>query len=95
MENILVIFGLTMLGIIFISICNVICFLIGARAFQNVRRDEEIKLPNMNPVEIVKEHIIENREKREADKEKLRDRIMLDNINNYTGDGTGQKDIPS
>lgn len=91
MEYILLI--LTISGIVTIS--NVACFLIGARAFQNVHRGEEIKLPNINPVDVVKERIEERREKREAEKEQERINIMLENINNYKGDSTGQKDIPS
>lgn len=85
------IFGLCVLGIVFISTCNIICFLIGARTFQNVQKGEEIKLPNINPIEKIKER----REQREANKEQERFSIMLDNINNYRGDSTGQKDIPS
>lgn len=90
MDNILIIFGLTMLGIVFISVLNAICFLIGAKTFQNVHRGEEIKLPSINPIEIVKEH----REKKEAEIEADRFNTMLENINNYKGDATGQKDLP-
>lgn len=91
MDNILVIFGLTMLGIVFISVLNAICFLIGARTFQNVHRGEEIKLPSINPMEKIKEY----RETKEAQFEQERFNTMLENINNYSGDSTGQKDIPS
>lgn len=90
MDNILMIFGLTVLGISFISVCNMICFLIGAKTFQNVHRNEEIKLPNINPIEMIKEH----REKKEAEIEADRFNTMLENINNYKGDSTGQKDLP-
>lgn len=90
MENILIIFGITILGITFITIGNLVCFLIGAKTFQNVHKGEEIKLPTINPMEIAKEH----REKREAEEEQNKFNIMLENINNYQGDGTGQKDLP-
>lgn len=85
------IFGLCVLGIVFISTCNIICFLIGARTFQNVHKGEEIKLPNINPIEKIKDV----REQREANKEQERIKTIWDNVNNYQGDSTGQKDIPS
>lgn len=91
MENILVILGMTFLGIAVVSIGNGICFLIGAKIAENVHRGEEIKLPSINPMEKIKEI----REQREASKEQERINIMFENINNYKGDSTGQKDIPS
>ena len=90
MENVLIIFGLSMLGISLVSICNVVCFLVGAKTFQNVHKGEEIKLPSINPIEMIKEH----RDQKEAEREQERYNIMLENINNYKGDATGQKDIP-
>ena len=95
MDNVIMIFGLTILGITFISICNIICFLIGAKTFQNVHRGEEIKLPNVNPIDAIKKRMDERRERKEAEKEAERLSTMLENINNYRGDSTGQKDIPS
>jgi hypothetical protein len=90
MENIILIYGLAIGGIIFISICNAICFLIGARTSQKAQKGEEIKLPTVNPMEIAKER----REQKKAEIEQNRFDIMLENINNYSGDSTGQKDIP-
>lgn len=88
--NILIILAITMLGITFVTIGNIVCFLIGAKTFQNVHRGEEIKLPTINPIEIAKER----REAKEAQLEQDKYNVMLDNINNYRGDSTGQKDIP-
>lgn len=90
MENILVITGMAMLGIALISIMNGVCFLIGARIAQKAFKSEEIKLPNINPMEKIKQF----REQREAFKEQERINVMFENINNYKGDSTGQKDIP-
>jgi hypothetical protein len=91
MENVLVIIGLVLLMIALNCVMNVICFLIGAKIAQNVHKGEEIKLPSINPIEKIKDI----REQREANKEQERVNIMLENINNYRGDSTGQKDIPS
>ena len=79
-----------LLSIAVTSLFNILCFLIGVKTAQKVNKGEEVKLPTINPVEILKEH----RETKEAELEQLRNNIMLDNINNYTGDSTGQKDIP-
>lgn len=69
---------------------NIVCFLIGVKTAQKVNRDEEIKLPSINPIEIIKER----REQKEAQIEQDRYNTMLENINNYKGDSTGQKDLP-
>lgn len=90
MENVLIIIGLALLAIALNCAMNVICFLIGARIAQKVSNNDEIKLPNINPLEIAKEH----RERKEAEREQTKFDIMLENINNYKGDATGQKDIP-
>jgi uncharacterized membrane protein len=73
-----------------LTVMNIVCFLIGAKTAQKVNRDEEIKLPSINPMEIIKER----REAKEAQIEQDRYNTMLENINNYKGDSTGQKDLP-
>lgn len=66
------------------------CFYFGAKIGQKITNNHELKLPNINPVNIVKEHI----EKREEKKEINKLQVMSDNIDNYDGTGLGQKDIP-
>lgn len=66
-----------------------LAFLIGARTSQKADRGEEIKLPSINPMQAYKEY----KENVETSKEQERLNIMLENINNYSGDGIGQKDI--
>ena len=68
---------------------NVLCFLIGAKVGQAVKRDEEIKLPSVNPVEAVKEHI----NKREAKNEMDRIDKIMQNIERYDGSPNGQIDV--
>lgn len=68
---------------------TVLAFIVGARTAQKVNRGEEIKMPTLNPMQAYQEH----REHVEATKEQERMNTMLENINNYTGDGTGQKNI--
>lgn len=68
---------------------NLLAFLIGARTAQKAEKGEEIKMPTINPMKIYEQY---EEERIIKDAERERD-IMLENINNYTGDSTGQKDI--
>lgn len=79
----------TIIIIVLMGAMNLLAFLIGARTAQKADRGEEIKLPTVNPMQAYREH----REQTEASKEQERMNIMLDNINNYDGTGTHQRDI--
>lgn len=76
METILII-----LVIVSIGIMNILCFLIGARVGQKVVNKEEIKLPNLNPTQVIREHQA-RKEVEEADNKYKKD---LEAINNYDG----------
>lgn len=79
----------TVLLLLLMGVMNLLAFLIGAKTAQKADKGEEIKLPTLNPMKAYQEH----REQVEASKEQERQNIMLENINNYKGDGTGQRDI--
>lgn len=66
-----------------------LAFLIGARTAQKAQNDVEITLPNINPVNTIKE--LKN--DFEANKIQSKFNTELDNINNYHGDSTGQKEL--
>lgn len=68
---------------------NVLCFVIGAKVGMAVKKDEEIKLPSVNPVEAVKEHI----NKREAKIEQDKVEKIMQNIERYDGTPNGQVDV--
>ena len=68
---------------------NVLCFIVGAKVGMAVKKDEEIKLPSVNPVEAVKEHI----NKREAKAEQDRIDKIMQNIERYDGSPNGQVDV--
>lgn len=68
---------------------NILCFIIGAKVGMAVKNDEEIKLPSVNPVEAVKEHI--NKREARAEMDKV-DKIMQ-NIERYDGTSNGQIDV--
>ena len=82
--------AIIVLSVAVTTFMNILCFMIGVKTAQKVNRDEEVKLPSINPIEIIKEH----REAKEAELEQERYNTMLENINNYSGDATGQKDLP-
>lgn len=70
---------------------NVLCFYIGAKVGQTVVKGEEIELPTVNPFKAYQEH----QERKEADREKTKIETILQNIDNYDGTGSNQKDVPS
>lgn len=69
---------------------NIACFMIGARVGQKVTKGEEIKLPTVNPMELVQEQ----REKRAAQEERNKLDTILRNIESYDGTAYGQEDVP-
>lgn len=75
--------------IVGIGLINVLCFLIGAKTGQKAVKGEDITLPNLNPIEAVREHEISRQQKKEEDNFNT----MLDNIEVYDGTSIGQKDF--
>jgi hypothetical protein len=75
--------------IVGIGLINVLCFLIGAKTGQKASKGEDITLPNLNPIEAVREHEISRQQKKEEDNFNT----MLDNIEVYDGTSIGQKDF--
>lgn len=81
----------TILIIAVVGTLNVVCFFIGAKVGQTVAQGKEIEAPKINsPVALYKAH----REAKEAEAEKTRLDVILENIERYDGTGAGQKDVP-
>ena len=76
--------------VLVVSAANIACFLIGAKVTNAVIKGEEIKLPTVNPLEIVREH----KAKVEAKMEQDRVETILRNIESYDGTAYGQEDVP-
>lgn len=72
------------------GITNILCFVIGAKVGQKVTKGEDIKLPNVNPMEAIRAH----QNKVEARIEQDRMDTIMRNIEAYDGTGRGQEDIP-
>jgi hypothetical protein len=64
-------------------------YTIGLKNGQKIVNKEPIELPNINPVEKVKEKHIEKKQQEELDKFNS----ILSNIDNYDGTGAYQKEV--
>ncbi len=66
-------------------------YTLGLKNGQKLSKNEEVKMPEINPITIV------NNEKQKYEERKKQDalEVMLDNIENYDPSGIGQKDIPN
>lgn len=77
--------------IIVVGTLNIVCFLIGVNVRQKVDNGKEVKLPNVNPVEVYHEH----QEKKEKKLKASQREVLLRNIERYDGTSLGQEDIPT
>ena len=78
------------LTILVVGTLNVVCFLIGAKVGQMTSKGEEIKVPTVNPLKIIREH----QDHREAEREQKKLDTILHNIECYDGTDRGQEDVP-
>jgi hypothetical protein len=76
--------------ILTVGALNVVCFFVGAMVGQRASRDEPIKLPNVNPIEAIKER----KDRKAAEYEQDRVNAILRNIESYDGTGAYQEDVP-
>lgn len=67
-----------------------VAYSLGLKNGQRLSKNEEVVVPNVNPVKVVTEEI----EKHEEKKKQEAYEIMMSNIDNYDGTGLGQQDIP-
>ena len=69
----------------------IFAYTLGLKNGQKLKNDEEIKIPEINPIKIVRNEIETFEQKKKQDAYDT----MMANIDNYDGTGLGQKDIPS
>ena len=77
------------LMILAIGTLCIVCFLVGARVGQKVSKGETVELPVLNPMRGYNEE----KSRKEAEKERQREALIMENIDNYDGTGIGQKDV--
>ncbi|MBQ9913057.1 MAG: hypothetical protein IJO73_02395 [Clostridia bacterium] len=75
--------------IIAVGVMNICCLFFGVKAGQKVAKGEEVKIPSLNPVKAVREA----QAQKELDREQAKERLIMENINNYNGTEFGQKDV--
>lgn len=78
-----------LLLVVFITLSNVICLIVGVKVGQKAYRGEDITMKLPNPVEKVKTF----NESQETKKQQEAVEDMLHNIEVYDGTGLGQRDI--
>ena len=81
----------TILLLFLFGIFIIIAYTLGLKNGQKLKNEEEIKIPEINPVKIVRNEIETFEQKKKQDAYDT----MMANIDNYDGTGLGQKDIPS
>ena len=73
-----------------VTASNILCVMVGAKVAQALCKGEEVKVPNINPLDAYKEQKARNR----AEREQNRQDTIMQNIDNYNGTAEGQKDVP-
>lgn len=71
------------------GVANIACLVIGAKVGQKVAKGEDINLPKVNPMEIIRER----QDKKQAQMEQDRLDTIMRNIEAYDGTGKGQEDV--
>ena len=72
------------------GLANIFCFVIGAKVGQSVVKGEKVKMPNLNPLDAIREH----QNKREAERKQDAFEVIMNNIDSYDGTSNGQRDVP-
>lgn len=68
----------------------IVSFIMGAKTVQNVKKDKDIELPNINPLKAIRER----QEQREQKKEQDKLETIMRNIEAYDGTSNKQEDVP-
>ena len=79
----------TILLLFLFDIFIIIAYTLGLKNGQRLKNNEEIKMPEINPIKIVRNEM----ESFEEKKKQNAFETMMSNIDNYDGTGLGQKDI--
>ena len=82
---------MSLTDVVILMLINLASFVIGAKIGLSVSKKKDITL---NPIKAVNESINDKKEKKQADLEERKLKVMLENIDNYDGTGFGQNKIP-
>lgn len=82
---------MTIYEVLILELFNLLCLVIGVSIGQKVSKNKEIRL---NPISAIKQEVKETKEEKKQELKQRQIDTMLYNIDNYNGDGLGQRDIP-
>lgn len=80
----------TILLLFLVGCFILVAYTLGLKNGQKLKNNEEIKMPEVNPVRLLKNEMENYEEKK---KQEINE-INMFNIDNYDGTGLGQRDIP-
>lgn len=80
----------TVILVVAVGCLCILSFLTGAKVGQQVSREENVTLPDLNPVHLIQDEL----ERHEARKGQKRQDVILQNIESYDGTPLGQLDVP-
>lgn len=78
------------LNILITGALCIAAFITGAKIGQKAAKGEVIELPNINPIEVIRDH----KANKAAEAEQKRIEIIMQNIENYDGTSAKQQDVP-
>lgn len=84
----------TIILVVSVGIMNILCFFIGAKIGQKVANNQSIETPQLNPIKAINNAISEHIDKKEKEAEEEYYKTLMYNIDHYSGDSLGQKDLP-
>lgn len=73
-----------------VSTLNTACFFVGTKVRQSVDAGTPVEVPNINLLKAWEQR----RERQETEKANRRMEVILENLENYDGTPSGQKEIP-
>lgn len=82
---------MTIYEVLILELFNLFCLIVGVSIGQKVSKNKEIKI---NPISAIKQEVKETKEEKKQELKQRQIDTMLYNIDNYNGDGLGQRDIP-
>lgn len=77
--------------VLLVGIFMILAFLLGVNVTQKIQKNEEVKIPN--PISSIRDSIRDDKRRKKIEEIEREYQTNLENIDNYVGDGTNQKDF--
>ena len=79
----------TVLIVIIVGIMNLFCLIKGVQIGQKISKEEEVKLPEINPIKVIAQKKVDKDREKELDKFNT----IMKNIDSYDGTGSHQEEV--